>query len=87
MLAGRQQAILDARDAKLKAAREARAKARALARENIKSENARQSSSESYDTVNRSEDKALLGSTLSTESTPVASDDGTLATTTVVRTC
>lgn len=87
MLAGRQQAIFDARDAKLKAAREARAKARALARENIKSENARQSSSESYDTVNRSEDKALLGSNLSAESMPVASDDGTLATTTVVPTC
>lgn len=87
MLAGRQQAIFDARDAKLKAAREARAKARALARESIASEIARQASSEGYDTVSRSEDKALLGSNLSAESMPVASDGGTLATTAAVPTC
>lgn len=64
MLAGKQKAIHEERDRKLEEAREARSKFRA------------QQAAARYVKDSRSEDKAMLGSSLSAESTPKASAAG-----------
>lgn len=81
MLAGRQQAIFESRDAKLEQARAERARKREEQRRT--KENAPPLTT-GYDNISRSEDKALLGSNLSAASMPLASDGGTLATTAAV---
>lgn len=83
MLAGRQQEIQDARDAKLAEAREKRAQARAQHRKEYRSRCAKEKSAvnrANYNEKIRSEDRALLGNTPSAEPVLLAGGGGGLVT-------
>jgi putative transposase len=90
MLAGRQQAIFAARDAKLELARQQRAEARQRQRQRLEKTASQakpeinpinlHSQTTSYTEFSRSEDKALRGRNLSAAPVPLASSGGQLAT-------